>query len=180
MYLTYWQPFATFLLSLAPQPWGAGWSGVSSCKTLPSDSDWPSHAKWAALAAEVDDQLIHYVPTGAVCSQSSGYYDAAACAELLPVYWRQSFVDKDPGLVRCFEYTNNSCDPSSDPATACTSGYYPAYVVNATKPEHVSAAVRFARDNNVRLNVKNTGHVGLRLVCLGACALTGMGFGEGL
>lgn len=76
------------------------------------------------------------------------------------------FVDKDPGLIKCFEYTNNTCDPTSDPSVPCTQGYYPEYVVNTTKEEHVSAAVRFARDNNVRLNIKNTGHVGFDLALL--------------
>lgn len=74
-------------------------------------------------------------------------------------------MDRDPGLIRCFEYTNNTCDPTTDEGASCTQGYYPEYVVNVTNEADVSAAVRFARDNNVRLNVKNTGHVSLA-VCI--------------
>ncbi|KAI8297834.1 FAD-linked oxidoreductase ZEB1 [Colletotrichum sp. SAR11_59] len=37
-------------------------------------------------------------------------------------------------------------------------GRYPAYSVNVTSAEDVQAAVKFAREHNLRLNVKNTGH----------------------
>ncbi|KAI8250710.1 FAD-linked oxidoreductase ZEB1 [Colletotrichum sp. SAR11_239] len=40
----------------------------------------------------------------------------------------------------------------------CTMGRYPAYSVNVTSAEDVQAAVKFAREHNLRLNVKNTGH----------------------
>lgn len=40
----------------------------------------------------------------------------------------------------------------------CSGDGYPAYVVNATTAQHVKAAIDFARENNVRLTVKNTGH----------------------
>lgn len=40
----------------------------------------------------------------------------------------------------------------------CSGRGYPAYVVNATTAAHVQAAVNFAREHNVRLSVKNTGH----------------------
>lgn len=43
-------------------------------------------------------------------------------------------------------------------------GKYPPYVVNATEAAHVQAAVRFATEHNLRLNVKNTGHSSMRYV----------------
>lgn len=146
--------FAISFLSLAASFWSP-----RTCKLLPSDPGWPSTAAWAALNTTVDGHLLHYIPPGAVCSRPSGHYDAAACAALLPRYWTQAVVSRDPGLVRSLEYTNNSCDPTADPAVACTQGYYPEYVVDAREPAHVAAAVNFARTAGIRLNVKNTGHV---------------------
>lgn len=39
-----------------------------------------------------------------------------------------------------------------------TIGNYPACVVNATDPSHVPNALSFAKEHNVRLSIKNTGH----------------------
>lgn len=40
----------------------------------------------------------------------------------------------------------------------CTLGGYPSYVVNVSTVAHVQAAVNFARNNGIRLVIKNTGH----------------------
>ncbi len=40
----------------------------------------------------------------------------------------------------------------------CSGQGYPIYVVNATCAEDVKKGVDFARENNVRLVVKGTGH----------------------
>ena len=55
-------------------------------------------------------------------------------------------------------FSNNTCLYSTDKASPCTIGYYPVYVVNVSTPEHAAAAVRFASEKNLRLNIKNTGH----------------------
>lgn len=53
---------------------------------------------------------------------------------------------------------NHSCDPFSPRQSACTLGNYPVYAVNATNADHVIAALKFAKKNNIRLIVKSTGH----------------------
>lgn len=53
-------------------------------------------------------------------------------------------------------FNNDTCLP--DPAAPCSSGGYPVYVINATCADHIKAGVDFARKNNVRLIVKNSGH----------------------
>jgi hypothetical protein len=37
-------------------------------------------------------------------------------------------------------------------------GAYPAYVVNATLPEHIGVALKWAKEKNIRVVVKSTGH----------------------
>ncbi|KAF2164919.1 hypothetical protein M409DRAFT_24821 [Zasmidium cellare ATCC 36951] len=51
---------------------------------------------------------------------------------------------------------NDSCLPNA--SAPCSGLGYPVYVVNATSADHVKLAIDFARDNNVRLNVKALGH----------------------
>lgn len=48
--------------------------------------------------------------------------------------------------------------PTENVSDNCTLGGYPAYVVNATRVEHVQLAVNFARNSGLRVVVKNTGH----------------------
>lgn len=40
----------------------------------------------------------------------------------------------------------------------CTLGGYPSYVVNASAVSDIQLAINFARNSNIRLVVKNTGH----------------------
>lgn len=56
-------------------------------------------------------------------------------------------------------YTGLACIPTSDPASGtCTLGGYPVYVLNALNARDIQLAVNFARNHNIRLVVKNTGH----------------------
>lgn len=54
--------------------------------------------------------------------------------------------------------SGNTCTPTSQPNSTCTQGGYPAYVVRATSARHVQLAVNFARNNKIRLVIKNSGH----------------------
>lgn len=55
-------------------------------------------------------------------------------------------------------FANQSCDPFQPRDSPCSLGTYVRYSVNATDHSDVSAAVRFAQDQNIRLVVRNTGH----------------------
>jgi hypothetical protein len=61
-------------------------------------------------------------------------------------------------------YQGRTCMPPSlfpSNTTAnhtCTLGGYPVYAVNATTLAHIQLAVNFARNQDIRLVVKNTGH----------------------
>jgi FAD/FMN-containing dehydrogenase len=53
-------------------------------------------------------------------------------------------------------WNNDTCLPY--PTDPCSDEGYPIYVVNATNAEDVKRGVDFAREKNVRLIVKGTGH----------------------
>ncbi|KAK3358541.1 hypothetical protein B0T24DRAFT_494709, partial [Lasiosphaeria ovina] len=63
-----------------------------------------------------------------------------------------------PGAALWTYFTNETCRPTANPADACTLGYYGIYVIMATSQEHIKAGIDFARRNNIRLIVRNTGH----------------------
>lgn len=54
--------------------------------------------------------------------------------------------------------TNDTCRPEGNLSNTCTLGNYPVYVLLATTKAHVKAGIDFARQNNIRLVIRNTGH----------------------
>jgi hypothetical protein len=56
-------------------------------------------------------------------------------------------------------YTNHTCNPSTNARSGtCTLGHLPEFVIMAKTAAHIKAGVDFARTNNVRLVIRNTGH----------------------
>ncbi|KAF0326455.1 FAD binding domain protein [Colletotrichum asianum] len=144
-------------------------ANASNCKCAPGDSCWPSDAVWTALNETVSGRLLKTVLPGSVCYKDQPNYDEAACQAVLSNWTTAAFHSADQVSVHSPWYANNSCNPIHDNGTSpsgdplagsrgCTMGRYPAYSVNVTSAEDVQAAVKFAREHNLRLNVKNTGH----------------------
>ncbi len=55
-------------------------------------------------------------------------------------------------------FQNYTCDPFTARSSGCKLGNYVSYVVNVTGASDVQAALQFAKQNNVRIVIKNTGH----------------------
>lgn len=55
-------------------------------------------------------------------------------------------------------FANRSCDPFAAPNDPCRYGNYVRYAVNVSAADDVAAAIAFARENNVRFVIRNTGH----------------------
>ncbi|KID64634.1 FAD-binding, type 2, partial [Metarhizium hybridum] len=126
------------------------------CKAFPGDQNWPSDETWQKLNKTLGGVLIKSVPLAVACLDEHGTHDDAACDAIKQRLWNYDFHDADPVSVMWNQYSNFSCLPN--PATPCSSRGYPAYVVDASTVKHVQHAVNFARNNNIRLVVKSTGH----------------------
>ena len=132
-------------------------SADQSCKAYPGSPSWPSPSKWAALNASVSGQLLHPPPPGAVCHPGQPTYDSATCPTV-QYLWNNS-VDwhaTNPISSAWNNWNNDSCLPYLP--SPCSGEGYPIYVVNATCSEDVKMGVDFARENNIRLVVKASGH----------------------
>jgi hypothetical protein len=56
-------------------------------------------------------------------------------------------------------WEGRSCVPTDDSGNStCTLGAFPVYAVNATNVAQIQLAVNFARNQGLRLVIKNTGH----------------------
>lgn len=55
-------------------------------------------------------------------------------------------------------FANQSCDPFTDRSVACTLGNYVSYAVDVNCHSDISLALKFAKQNKLRVVVRNTGH----------------------
>ncbi|KAJ5250772.1 hypothetical protein N7489_001182 [Penicillium chrysogenum] len=160
--------FLSSLLPVSLLAYGVVVAG-SQCKCAPSDPCWPSGADWSALNETVSGRLIKTIPPGSVCYKSEPNYNPSACQYLLKNWSNPEYHSSNPVTVSDPLWSNNTCTPiypngtsvSGDPnarAKGCSLGYLSPYVVNATTAQHVQATLQFAKDHNLRLNIKNTGH----------------------
>ncbi|KAH9887786.1 FAD binding domain-containing protein [Xylariomycetidae sp. FL2044] len=129
---------------------------AKSCKLIPADPDWPSSEVWSQLNETIQGGLLQPTPPGAVCHPSQASYNATKCVVAQYAWSSPYFHDSDPVSSDWNNWNNDSCLPLPD--LPCSSQGYPLYVINATTPDHVAAGIDFAREHNIRLVVKNSGH----------------------
>ncbi|KAL4814967.1 hypothetical protein BDW67DRAFT_186262 [Aspergillus spinulosporus] len=130
-----------------------------SCKLMPGDEEWPSALTWEIFDLLLGGGLIRATPLAAYC------YPDWPDESLL----RLSFLGNerhnndnsmdDPTSIMLPLYEGRTCMPPGYNYTdSCTQGGYPTYVVNATTVAQIQMVVNFARNLNLRLVAKNTGH----------------------
>ncbi|KAI8963155.1 FAD-binding domain-containing protein [Daldinia sp. FL1419] len=154
------------VVSSPPPLVGRTWNGVKyGCKCYVGDECWPRESSWDELNSTINGNLLVNIPPGASCHNSFegplgtvSTYDAAACAEATDKWSDESWTVEQPAAGLWTYFTNDTCRPTSDPAAPCTLGYYGVYVIRAQSKEHIKAGVDFARENNLRLIIRNTGH----------------------
>ncbi|KAK2733434.1 hypothetical protein FQN57_002130 [Myotisia sp. PD_48] len=135
-------------------------AAAPSCRVLPGDSAWPKVADWERLNRTVNGRLTASVPAASVCHDAPfNNYNAEECSAIQET-WRQtrlSHIDQ-PAEFMSMYFNNYTCDAFTPRSKPCELGNYASYVIEVTGAADVRAGVNFARKNNVRLVIKNTGH----------------------
>jgi hypothetical protein len=127
-------------------------------KQTPTDDCWPSTLKWNSLNASVHGQLIANQPIAQPCYPGPGQ-DAELCQEISQEWTNSKFQEASPiGFTYPVSVTCPPINASIAAYPLCQLGAVPVYTINATKANDVSAGIKFAKQNNLRLVVKNTGH----------------------
>ncbi|KAF1999680.1 FAD/FMN-containing isoamyl alcohol oxidase-like protein MreA [Amniculicola lignicola CBS 123094] len=136
----------------------------AKCKLFPGDAAWPNTAKWSTFNSSVGGALIKGIPPAIVCYPGPAF-DEAKCQAVITGTPNSFWLMQDPIIPYEQQWLGSPCPvpktvPASDsvPQYSCNITSFPAYAVNATTVKHVQAAVNFARNNNIRLVIKNTGH----------------------
>ncbi|RYP82598.1 hypothetical protein DL769_001592 [Monosporascus sp. CRB-8-3] len=120
----------------------------------------PILSSFAVLAATLGGKLIATIPIASVCHDNHAFaqYDAEACERLRSTWdYPETHIVTSSSPMAPF-YANMSCDPYTPPEAQCIIGTYVPYAVNATSAKDYQLTLAFARKNNVRLVIRNTGH----------------------
>ncbi|KAK1757129.1 hypothetical protein QBC47DRAFT_320599 [Echria macrotheca] len=142
------------------------WQGSNyQCKCAPGDYCWPGEWKWQLLNLTVGGNLRVSIPPAASCYNTFqgplgnlNTYDAAKCAEVTANFADEQYQINHPTAGLWTYFTNDTCRPTTNPSDSCTNGYYPVLYIQAKTIGHIQAGISFARDNNLRLIIRNTGH----------------------
>ncbi|KAF2837890.1 FAD/FMN-containing isoamyl alcohol oxidase-like protein MreA [Patellaria atrata CBS 101060] len=130
---------------------------TAKCKSYPGDSDWPTEEQWNAFNKTLGGNLIKPVPLALPCYAGESY-NATTCASLQRNWETSTTHFVDPASMMNPFTIGNGCLPTSDKNAKCVTDGYAAYVVDARTVKHIQLAVNFARNQNIRLTIKNTGH----------------------
>lgn len=109
----------------------------------------------AAFNDSLSGRLLQHLPPAAA------YYSLLpasndTCAKITTAWITFNFHQNDPVSDAWTNMNNDFYLP--DPSAPCTRLCYPIYVVNASSAVDVKLAVEFARVNNLRVNIKASGH----------------------
>ncbi|KAL3470777.1 FAD binding domain-containing protein [Aspergillus californicus] len=152
---------ATFTLAAASQtPTDPGYN----CQL--GQPCWPSWQEWKQLNTTLDGNLHYTVPIGAPCYKNSRAYDSLTCDGVESYYNNSIPRGEHYGQTYWLNWEscgNSGCallgsDPRDTLFNTCSLGRLAAYYVDVRQPTHISAALQFARKNNIRISIKNTGH----------------------
>ncbi|KAI6350644.1 hypothetical protein MCOR25_010515 [Pyricularia grisea] len=125
----------------------------------PKDDCWPSAAAWSDFNKTVGGKLIKNTPVALPC-YSGITQDDNSCQAVQKGWTSPNFqVDAPVG----YDYpVNLTCPLISLGAAAadgnCSLGNAPVFAVNVTAVEDISQALSLARERNLRVVVKSTGH----------------------
>ncbi|KUJ18747.1 FAD-binding domain-containing protein [Mollisia scopiformis] len=129
------------------------------CKVFPGDQAYPSTLVWYIFDLLLGQSLIKTVPLAAPCYNDWPSEENAALCTTITNNWTDSYLhEEDPTSIMWPLYQGRTCMPTDDPTANCTLGAYPSYAVNVSSVAQIQLAVNFARNANLRLVVKNTGH----------------------
>ena len=136
----------------------------SQCRCIYGDPCWPTDAEFSSLLTLLSQPLLHPFPTAYPCYPPSA--PVGNCYEVQELYADGVFRSNLPGSMQntnfeMYLFSNGTIDACYLNVTLnilCKQGSVPPIGVDIRKAEDAQAAVNFARQKNLRLVIKNTGH----------------------
>ncbi|KAI1135180.1 FAD-binding domain-containing protein [Hypoxylon sp. FL0543] len=131
------------------------------CKTYPDDPFWPFPSTWGLFNVLLGGGLIQTVPYASSCYDSFGDHNVSRC-DFITNNWINASIyhTEDPTSINAVLFQGSTCMPPTfvPGKGGCTVGGYPAYAVAVRNVAQIQLAINFARNLNLRVVIKNTGH----------------------
>ncbi|KAF7114935.1 hypothetical protein CNMCM5793_000705 [Aspergillus hiratsukae] len=130
------------------------------CRCQPHQPCWPSPQQWNALNRSIDGNLVAVQPVAAPCHINP---NSTACQEVTAQWSNSVWRAAQPGAVQwenwgAWAEHNESCCLETAAYMPCRQGRISLYSAVVQSARHIQEAVRFAKRNNIRLAIKNSGH----------------------
>ncbi|KAF2753067.1 hypothetical protein EJ05DRAFT_490472 [Pseudovirgaria hyperparasitica] len=133
---------------------------IGQCKVFPGDHNWPSPQEWQAFDFLLGGALVPTVPIAAPCYQDFGIYSKEKCDAVMENFGTTELHEADPTSMMWPIFQGRTCLPidGQNGTSNCSLGGYPSYAVKVENVAQIQLSVNFARNANMRLVIKNTGH----------------------
>ena len=142
-----------------------GLTHPTTCRSVPGAASWPGPGDWTALNTTLHGRLVPTIPIGATCHRrfispftNISTYDEEECSALRNVWFFPDTHLASSSSPMAYSFSNNSCNPWLEPDVPCTLGDHVVYAINATDHNDIQLGIEFAKNHNIRLVIRNTGH----------------------
>ncbi|KAL1898270.1 hypothetical protein Sste5346_003678 [Sporothrix stenoceras] len=137
-------------------------ANTTTCKCYADQPCWPTDSRWQALNQAVQGRLTKFVPPAAACYPTYGNASTAnadACSAITANWTNANWIVDQTAQTFSNFWSNDSCSAGADKCgNTCTQGLSPSMIVTANNQFDVQVSVNFARIQNLRLVIRNTGH----------------------
>lgn len=133
----------------------------SHCRCTPDDPCWPSSDQWTHLNTTINGNLAAVRPVAHVCHSPD--FDKDACEYVQDSSVNSTWRLSQPGAVQWTNWEawparNESCFVDTSSRIPCGQGRVSVYSAAVERTSEIEKAVRFAREHDLRLAVKASGH----------------------
>ena len=137
---------------------------ANTCRCLYGESCWPNEYEFAKLAIQLSKPILRPVPPASACYLTSA--PAGSCSAVIANFTNSQWRSDQPGALQNINFesfishdgTISACYLDTTLGIPCRQGSIPPVGVDARSESDVQAAVKFAKQHNLKLVVKGTGH----------------------
>ncbi|KAF9528446.1 FAD binding domain-containing protein [Crepidotus variabilis] len=135
----------------------------SRCRCLYGQDCWPNDVAFSTFSQKLSQPLIRPTPIAATCYSNSS---SSSCLDATTNFHNSTWRTDQPGASQNINFetyirrngTVEGCYLNVTLGDPCKQGSVPPIGVDARNSQDVQAAVRFVKEHNLKLVVKNTGH----------------------
>ena len=139
-------------------------NAANTCRCLHGDPCWPNENEFAKLASQLSEPILEPRPPASVCYSPSA--PSGSCADVAAHFKNGNWRSDQPGAMQSINFESfenykghrEVCYLNTTLGIPCEQGSVPPVGVDARSESDVQAAVKFAKQHNLKLVVKGTGH----------------------